>query len=640
MSLPSGYAHAPLHADLTYDARWLTLSTAGPDGIEVSVLDLETGTEEPLGAGYGATWSPWGRRLAWIDADAEDGTIVLREPDGSRRTLPGSAGAASAPLWSPDGAHLAFTAATAQPVDRSEPFRWTRPYLDFDGLGPLDAPPQVLIAGAHDDEEPRLLTDDGWRWSLLRWSPDATRIAAAAGIDPEDRIGGQQLHVLGLDGSRLTPAVPAGRSFSVEWLSDTCLLVLVFEPTPGAEPELYRVDLGDATAPPVVTLTTITASGEVPGEVPGLGGDVYGDHPAELVDTGDRLLLAVDEDLFLIRTVTRGAMGIALARIDGSDVTVTAYVGGERTCTPVGFSNGRLVMATIAPDQWAQIACVDWATGEERVVRRFTEAAPAMSVERFRVSTDAVAPIDAWFLRPAEATGPLPTVLLVHGGPHYSYGESFSLDAVALVEAGFGVLYANPRGSTGTSTEFATSVQGDWAEGPSRDLLAVVDEAVARGWADDDRLGIAGNSYGGYMAAWLGATTRRFGAAVAENPVTDLASMYFTSDIGPRFFTEQMLGTPLDRPERYRDQSPLYRSRGARTPTLFVTGTEDRRCPAPQAWSMHRQLCAVGTPSEVLVLPGSAHEGSTYGPASARRAHDEALVAWMERFIPGTRTRP
>jgi len=64
-----------------------------------------------------------------------------------------------------------------------------------------------------------------------------------------------------------------------------------------------------------------------------------------------------------------------------------------------------------------------------------------------------------------------------------------------------------------------------------------------------------------------------------------------------------------------------------------VVGTDDKRCPSTQAWSMHRVLCAVGTPSEVLTLPGSPHEGTTYGPPLGRLAHNEALVEWMTRWV-------
>jgi hypothetical protein len=48
---------------------------------------------------------------------------------------------------------------------------------------------------------------------------------------------------------------------------------------------------------------------------------------------------------------------------------------------------------------------------------------------------------------------------------------------------------------------------------------------------------------------------------------------------------------------------------------------------------MHRILCVNDVPSEVLVLPNSPHEGSTYGPPSGRLAHDQALVEWMSRWL-------
>ena len=258
---------------------------------------------------------------------------------------------------------------------------------------------------------------------------------------------------------------------------------------------------------------------------------------------------------------------------------------------------------------------------------------PFAVVERFEVRSPDGWKLDAWFLSAHDAVRPLPTVLVVHGGPHFAYGEAFSLDAQALCRAGFGVLYTNPRGSTGYGDAFAHAVHGDWAEGPTRDVLAVVDAAVDRGWVDPGRLGVTGNSYGGYLAAWLASTTSRFGAAVIENPVTDLLGMFGTSDIGRRFFPAQLGGQPHEIADVYLDQSPLLQAHRCRTPSLFVTGELDRRCPPGQAWAMHRVLYQSGTPSEVLVLPGASHEGSTYGPVSARLAHDEALVDWMARWL-------
>jgi dipeptidyl aminopeptidase/acylaminoacyl peptidase len=194
-------------------------------------------------------------------------------------------------------------------------------------------------------------------------------------------------------------------------------------------------------------------------------------------------------------------------------------------------------------------------------------------------------------------------------------------------------LYTNVRGSTGYGDEFAHAAHSNWAEGPAQDQLLVIDHAIKLGYADANKLGIAGNSYGGYLSAWLASTTSRFQAAVIENPVTDLVSMYGTSDIGATFFPVQFGGAPHEQFETYYQQSPIMHAHKCTTPCLFVIGEDDRRCPPAQAWAMHRALCVRGTISEVLVLPHSPHEGSTYGPPSGRLAHDNALVEWMTRWL-------
>lgn len=622
-------APAPVHAAMAYDARHLTLTTvAVPEDLdevrtELRILDLDTGAAEVVPDAHSATWSPWGRRLAWIGADG----LVVRDHTGRVRALPGTGGVSGPPAWSPEGARIAFTAPTREPADTSLPFRWSRPYLAHDGLGPLDAPPQVHVC-APDGSDPIRLTDDEWRWGTLRWSPDGDRLAACATTDPSGLTGGQRLHLLGLDGSRTTPELPHGRAVVPAWLTPTSLVALVFEPSDrpaGALPALYLVE------DDVVRRVELRDSART------LGGDVYGDQPGELVDSTD-VVLEWDERTVVVRTAQDGAMGIAFLHLDPDGETAVAtlepIVEGPRIHTPVGAGNGRLVMATMAPDAPAGMSWVDLETGAEHAI--LAGPSTGVVVERLEVRTDAPGPVRAWFLRHQDApAGPLPTVLLIHGGPHYSYGEAFSLDAHALLAAGFAVVYANPRGSTGVSEEFAAAVHGDWADGPSRDLLAVLDELAVRGWSDPDRLGVTGNSYGGYLAAWLATTTHRFRAAVAENPVTDPMSMYFTSDIGPWFFAAQFGGTPYDVPERYLAQSPLMRARECATPLLFVTGRDDRRCPPSQTWAMHCAVHATGAPSEVLVLPDSSHEGSTYGPPAGRRAHDAALVEWFGRWLAG-----
>ena len=146
--------------------------------------------------------------------------------------------------------------------------------------------------------------------------------------------------------------------------------------------------------------------------------------------------------------------------------------------------------------------------------------------------------IQSWFLSPTNAGTPLPTVLIVHGGPYEAFGHCHYGDAHLLVEAGYGVVIANPRGSIGYGADFATSIFGRPGMEDFDDLMAV-DRAVELGWADGDRLAVCGLSYGGYMSAPMAARSDRFRAAVIENPRIEMRSFRDTSDIGVDLLGEE-----------------------------------------------------------------------------------------------------
>ena len=616
---------APLHADLSPDGRSLLLTTVevplGTEDEVVRLVELDTKTGEvrrTFPAGYRlGTWSPDGKAVAAI-CDLDGGSAVATVGGDHPGVVESGVNVVGPAIWSPDGSKLAFPARSGRLIDRTRPYRWTRPLLTFDGTAELEDPPGIAI---HDLGlgHTQLVVDDGWRWSSPRWSPDAATLVATASLDPTGATSGQYLWAIDVvDGGRAAVPIPGGRWATAAWLSDGRLAAVVAEPrdvASGGGGRLYVVD-GDQ----VVDLG-----------IEHVPGDVYGDNPAEAADNPETVLLATGNDL-VVRTGRRGRMGVAVVAADGD--SVREIVTGDRCSSPVAVSGRTLVMTVQSADHAVELAMVDidGGAGAERRLTRLADE-PCVAVTRFEVDNDSRR-IDAWLVRPSTAgPGTMPTVVLVHGGPHFAFGESFSFDVHALCAAGFAVLYPNVRGSTGYGDEFAWAVHGDWSAGPASDLLAVLDSAISEGWVDGDRVGIAGNSYGGYLAAWLVSTTSRFRAAVIENPVTDLIGMYATSDIGMHFFPAQFGGPPWERPEVYVAQSPLHRAHGCRTPTLFVVGELDRRCPSGQALAMHRVLCDVGTPSEVLVLPGASHEGSTYGPPAGRLAHDEALAEWMSRWL-------
>src|SRR5262249_18183337 len=125
---------------------------------------------------------------------------------------------------------------------------------------------------------------------------------------------------------------------------------------------------------------------------------------------------------------------------------------------------------------------------------------------------------------------PWPTVLCIHGGPHYAYGDAFSIDFELLAGAGLAVLFHNYRGSAGYGAELAARLHGEWGS-DALDHHAALDAALAAGIADPERLGVYGASYGGYAACSLLCDSPRFRAGVAENPIVDPALTHRLGDV-------------------------------------------------------------------------------------------------------------
>jgi dipeptidyl aminopeptidase/acylaminoacyl peptidase len=117
------------------------------------------------------------------------------------------------------------------------------------------------------------------------------------------------------------------------------------------------------------------------------------------------------------------------------------------------------------------------------------------------------------------------------------------------------------------------------------DLADTLDWAVKQGWADPQRVCIAGASYGGY-AALMGAIKQgdRFRCAISWVGVTDIGllgsiSWSDISDEWKRYGMKQLVGDPLADAEQFKATSPLVRAKEIRIPLLLAYGAEDRRVP-------------------------------------------------------------
>jgi len=247
--------------------------------------------------------------------------------------------------------------------------------------------------------------------------------------------------------------------------------------------------------------------------------------------------------------------------------------------------------------------------------------------------------IDAWIMRPAgfDAASKYPVILDVHGGPHTQYGETFFDEAQVQAAAGFVVIMSNPRGGSGREQSWGQSILGpkhqavhggtSWGSVDVDDLMSVLDAALERyGFCDADRVGMAGGSYGGFMATWLAGTHGdRFKAVLSERAVNNMLTEEFTSDIST-VFRAQIGPSPIEDPEEYERISPIRFVRDINIPVLIIHSEDDFRCPISQAEELFVAMRLLGKDVTFYRFPGEGHELSRSGSPIHRRQRAEIIL--------------
>ena len=244
--------------------------------------------------------------------------------------------------------------------------------------------------------------------------------------------------------------------------------------------------------------------------------------------------------------------------------------------------------------------------------------------------------IQAWIMRPAAVKEqPPPAILEVHGGPMAMYAWSFFFEFQLLAAHGFAVLYTNPRGSNGYGRRFSDAVRNDWGGKDFADIMAGVDAAVARGWIDPERLGIAGGSYGGYMTNWAIGHTDRFKAAITMRCVSNLASMFGYSDLGWFLTVDEMGGAvPWKNLDWLMERSPITYVERMRTPLLILHSDQDLRCPIGEAEQLFTSLKFLGREVQMIRFEGQSHDLSRSGHPRSRVIRLRHIVGWFLKHIP------
>ncbi len=649
---------------LTPEALVYDLKTAGdpqvsPDGARVIYTLSETDREAKKGRSQiwacaidgadsrqltrggerngGGRWSPDGAWIAFVsdrpavdkdEAHKKSGLFVMpARGAGEARELTRHSRPIGAIAWSPDGTQIAYTVSfdpdnpgeEERPADAAPRVRVTR-RIDYkqDNRGYLnDRRDQIfLVDGAGGTR--RQLTTAPIDHHFPQWSPDGRAIAAQV---PNRNGMHAQLALIDVASGERQLVGPADGAVAVwSWSPSGDRILFAGDTRQTFQTDFFVYTVADGTTRRLTDDLQILPEAGFPTIAP----------PAQPVWLDDRRVL--------VHALRAGASGLYVVNAAGGSVEPLQRWRALHAGLSTDKAGRYVAQARSTAGETGEVSVYDARSGETKTLTghnaALLAARPPAEPERFEVRRGPYT-IEAWLLKPPgfDPAKRYPLVLDVHGGPNGFYGWGFNATQQALATAGFLVVFANPRGSSSYGREFTQQVIGDWGGEDFQDLMAVVDRVLERPYADPQRTGIYGYSYGGYMTAWTIGQTDRFRAAVCGAPCFDLESFYGTSDIGHTFSRLEFGEVPHRAPAWYAAHSPSSFAHRAVTPTLIVHGEADERCPIGQGEQLFVALQEAGCEVEFARYPGGSHLFLRVGPPEHREDFYARVRDWFKHHL-------
>ena len=577
-------------------------------------------------------WSPDGRYLAFIssrtDKHDNDQLWLLDRTGGEARPLTKLDGSVVDYAWSPTGREIALIVLDKDPnavdPDAKDEDKKPKPIVidrfqfkrDIDGY--LGTRRQRLFVMDVGSGQLRRLTSGEFDEALPAWSPDGSRIAFVSNRDADpDRTYNYDLWVVPASASAVAPTRlttfegsdndPDTNSYPA-WSPDGRSIAYI----QGGPVKLFAYGTRH--------LAVVPATGDAPRIVTaGLDRNVMA--PIWSAD-GKSLRIVVEDD----KTNWLGsvdASGGPVKRLAGAREVIEGIDQGSRAHTAVlvddpahppevyALDGTKLRRLSHQNDAW--LADVQLAPVEDTVMR----------------SKDGTE-VHGFLLRPlGGAAGRVPTILRIHGGPQSQFDYGFSFEWQLLAANGYAVVAANPRGSTGRGQDYAKGIYAVWGSVDVPDVLSAVDDAVARGIADPNRLGVGGWSYGGMLTNYTIASDPRFKAATSGASISNILAGYGTDQYIRDY--EMELGTPWEHLDVWMKNSyPFYHVNRIVTPTLFLGGSSDFNVPLLNGEQMYQALRSRNVPTELIIYPDQFH-GLTR--PSFLRDRYERYLAWYAKYL-------
>jgi dipeptidyl aminopeptidase/acylaminoacyl peptidase len=609
----------------------------------------------PFTAGEGRDllprWSPDGRRLAFVirrDKRTDPNGYPSPPPGSEIVVLPVTVGGQAVRVavmadevseleWSPDGSRLAFVArdrkesrygTMEKPMAEREmpPRRLDHLFFRLDTVGwTVDRPTRLFVVTADGSQRPRPLTTGPFEVSGITWAPDSRQLAFVSArheqwdLDLANDLW--RVHLDAGDPVRLTNTTAIVSHPA--WSADGQRLAYLWAPTPLNQPRHTQMAVHDLATGDQVELTSSLDRTCAP----------FGATRSP-VWAGEHVLFAVED---------AGNVNVYQVHSDGRGKP-ESLVGGERTVSSWDWAAGTLAFVASTPVTLAEVFVETTGRQLTSFTEAFTAGVGLSAPERFLATSPDGTEVECWAIPPvgAEAGARYPTLLNIHGGPYTQYGNKFFDEFQIQAGAGFGVLYCNPRGSSGYSEAWARAIRwpeaepdpgSGWGGVDFDDVMACVAEAERSfAWIDPARLGVLGGSYGGYLTSWIVGHSARFQAACSERSCNNLLTLEQHSDIATEFRT-YVGKTHLEAPDIYLRHSPVTYAEQITTPVLILHSEQDLRCPINQAEELFVALRLLGRQPVMVRFPGESHELSRSGSPRHRVMRAGCILDWFTQRL-------
>ncbi len=646
------------------------------------LLDV-SGKAQPVQLTFGdrrdnqPSWSPDGKSIAFVRADGDLSQVwILPLTGGESYPVTKAKYGVSLPSWSPDGKSIIYSSSIPMStVGGDVPWNYERPgrkQNDEVNWKALSESEQKEVANSPDgnleevrawlaknnnEKNPRVLT--------------RLNLQGEMGLDTEEKFD----HLFTIDakvGAEAKQITSGYQNFrGAKWSRDGKQIIcsstkFSVSPDYSASSSLWKMDSdgknvsellkveGRAIANPdyspdgkSIAFIISTSEGFLVrqddiGVVAATGGEFV-----DLTKNFDRDVQAIawsdDSKQILFTADTEGDIPLYTLPLKG-DVMPKRLTPENLGITNFSAKAGKVVYALADVNNPCEVFCLDIKTDTEAKLTSFNSSWLAgkklSQLKEFWITRPDGVKVQYWIMEPVGRKEGVkyPTILNIHGGPTVMWGPAaytmwheFQLEAAW----GYGVVFCNPRGSSGYGDAHKRGNVKNWGNGPATDILASLDDAIKQvPWIDQNQLFVEGGSYAGYMVAWIVGHDNRFKAANAQRGVYDLTTFMGEGNAW-RLVPDYFGGYPWD-PETKKlldAESPLTYVDKINTPLLIIHADQDLRTGVIQSEMLYKSLKILNKPVEYVRYPNEGHELTRSGNPGRMMDHLLRVIEFFERYV-------